>query len=237
MAWIAPSILSANFARLEYDIRKVKAAGARVLHIDVMDGHFVPNLTVGVPVIKALRKCTKLILDVHLMISNPEQMADAFIDAGADYLSVHYETVNHLDSLMERIRSRGVQPGVVLNPPTPVSVLEEILPQCHHVLVMSVNPGFGGQQFISGSFQKVRKLKSLIASRAPDVKIEIDGGMDSTNTAEAVKSGVDIVVAGSAIFHAPNPGQAFEQLQRIANRAARESSGAASGAAQRRKVR
>ena len=216
MAWVAPSILSANFTNLGQGIRQMEEVGARILHIDVMDGHFVPNLTVGVPVVEAIKKCTELILDVHLMISNPEQMADAFVGAGADYLSVHYETVEHLDSLIERIRSQGGQPGVVLNPDTPVSVLEEVVHQCNHVLLMSVNPGFAGQKFISTSFEKVRKLRTLIESRRLDVKIEIDGGMGLQNTGRAVAEGVDIVVAGSAIFQAPDPKKAFLEMQRIA---------------------
>jgi len=220
MAVIAPSILSADFLNLGKDIRKIQEAGARILHVDVMDGHFVPNLTIGLPVIEALRNGTDLLLDVHLMISNPEQMVEAYIEAGADYLSVHYETVDHLDRLVERIREKGAQPGVVLNPHTPVLILEEILKKCHHVLLMSVNPGYGGQKFISASFDKVRKLKSLIDSQGLNVKIEIDGGMGPDNTEKAVQSGVDIVVAGSAIFHSQSPKDTFHQMQRIAEGAA-----------------
>ena len=216
MALIAPSILSADFLNLGQDIHNIQQAGAQILHVDVMDGHFVPNLTIGLPVIEALRNSTDLLLDVHLMISNPERMVEAYIDAGADYLSVHYETVTHLDRLVERIREKGAQPGVVLNPHTPVLVLEEILKKCHHTLLMSVNPGYGGQKFISASFEKVRKLRSLIDSQGLSVKIEIDGGMGPENTEEAVRSGVDIVVAGSAIFHAKSPKEAFHQMQRIA---------------------
>ena len=216
MALIAPSILSADFLNLGQDIHNIQQAGAQILHVDVMDGHFVPNLTIGLPVIEALRNSTDLLLDVHLMISNPERMVEAYVDAGADYLSVHYETVTHLDRLVERIREKGAQPGVVLNPHTPVLVLEEILRKCHHTLLMSVNPGYGGQKFISASFEKVRKLRSLIDSQGLSVKIEIDGGMGPENTEEAVRSGVDIVVAGSAIFHAKSPKEAFHQMQRIA---------------------
>ena len=221
MALIAPSILSADFANLGRDVEKVEKAGARLIHVDVMDGHFVPNLTIGVPVIQALNRFTDLVLDVHLMIANPEDKVEPYIEAGADYLSVHFETVVHLDRLISRIHESGAKPGVVLNPPTPVSVLEEILPKCHHVLVMSVNPGFGGQKFISTSFQKVRKLKSLVDSQKLDVKIEIDGGIDAYNTEEAVRSGVDIAVAGSAIFGASDPGEAFQEMQRIADEARR----------------
>jgi len=146
MALIAPSLLSADFLNLGQAVRNMQEAGAEMLHVDVMDGHFVPNLTIGLPVVEVLRSSTDLLLDVHLMISNPDQMAEAYIDAGADYLSVHYETANHLDRLLERIREKGAQPGVALNPDTPVLVLKEVLKKCHHVVVMSVYPGFGGQK-------------------------------------------------------------------------------------------
>ena len=219
MARIAPSLLAANFVSLGEDIDSMETAGAQLLHLDVMDGNFVPNLSIGPPVIKAIRKHTKLILDVHLMISNPEALIDTFIEAGADYLSIHYETVSHLDRLIDQIREGGVHPGVVINPHTPVSLLEEILPKCHHVLVMSVNPGFGGQDFIANSLEKVRKLRLLIEAGGLDVKIEIDGGMGLENTEEAVRSGVDIVVAGSAIFGSPSPAETFRRMQQIADQA------------------
>ena len=216
MAIIAPSILSADFMNLGQEVRRMEKVGAQILHIDVMDGNFVPNLTIGVPVVEQLSKCTELSLDVHLMIANPEQTVDLFIDAGANYLSVHFETVLHLDRMLDRISERGVKPGVALNPHTPVSALEEVLPKCHYVLLMSVNPGFGGQQFISSSFQKVRKLKSLIDSQNLSVKIEIDGGIGPKNVRKAVESGVDIVVAGSAIFGSENPEEAFLQMEKNA---------------------
>ena len=216
MAVIAPSILSADFMNLGEEVRRMEKVGAQILHVDVMDGNFVPNLTIGVPVVEKLSQWTELSLDVHLMIANPEQTVDLYIDAGANYLSVHFETVLHLDRLLDRIRERGVQPGVVLNPHTPVSALEEVLPKCHHVLLMSVNPGFGGQQFISSSFQKVRKLKSLIDSQDLSVKIEIDGGIGLGNVREVVESGVDIVVAGSAIFGSEDPEEAFLQMEKNA---------------------
>lgn len=198
----------------------MEEVGARMLHVDVMDGHFVPNLTIGIPVVRALKKCTDLPLDVHLMISNPEQMPEAYLEAGADYLSVHYEAAVHLDALLGRIRRGGGQAGVVLNPHTPVLVLSEILYKCDYVLVMSVNPGFGGQTFISRSFEKVRELRKMIGARRLDVKIEIDGGMGPENTAEAVRSGVDIIVAGTSIFKAGNPKEAFREMQRIADETA-----------------
>lgn len=218
MAIIAPSILSADFANLARDVSKMEHAGAQLLHVDVMDGHFVPNLSIGVPVIEALKQCTSLPLDVHLMISNPEEMLDSYIAAGADYLSVHFEAVVHLDTLIERIRKKEVKAGVVLNPHTSVGVLEEILPKCHFVLLMSVNPGFGGQKFISASLQKVQKLRSQIDSQGLKTKIEIDGGVNLDNTEEIVRTGVDIVVAGSAIFHAPDPAGAFQKMQRLAEK-------------------
>jgi len=195
----------------------MEEAGASVLHFDVMDGHFVPNITMGIPVLKSIKKVTRLPLDVHLMITNPDQMAEAFAEAGADWLTVHYETAIHLNRLLTRFSEQGVKPGVALNPHTPVSVLEESLFLCHHVLIMSVNPGFGGQKFISTSFEKVRKLRDLIRSQGLQVKIEIDGGIGPENTAAAVESGVDVIVAGSAIFNAANPRETFRQMQQSAD--------------------
>ncbi len=219
MPWIAPSLLSADFLDLGGAVREMEQAGCRVLHLDVMDGHFVPNLSFGLPVIEAVRKRTGLVLDVHLMISNPEDMADAFIDAGADYLSVQYETVLHLDRLMDRIREKGAKPGVALNPHTPVGVLEEILPKCHHVMIMSVNPGFSGQRFIATSFDKMRKLKEMAARNNLRVKIEIDGGIKPANTQDAVRAGAEILVAGSAIFGTPSPSETFRRMQTLADEA------------------
>ncbi len=219
MPWIAPSLLSADFLDLGGSVREMEQAGARILHLDVMDGHFVPNLSFGLPVIEAVRKQTDLVLDVHLMISNPEEMADAFIDAGADYLSVQYETVLHLDRLMDSIREKGAQPGVGLNPHTPVGVLEEILPKCHHVMIMSVNPGFSGQRFIATSYDKMRKLKEMAARNNLRVKIEIDGGIGPANTQDAVRAGAEILVAGSAIFGTPSPSETFRRMQNLADEA------------------
>ncbi|MFQ5738808.1 MAG: ribulose-phosphate 3-epimerase [Acidobacteriota bacterium] len=217
MPWVVPSILAADFANLGRDISAMEEAGARILHLDVMDGHYVPNLTFGLPVIEAIRRHTRLNLDVHLMISNAETTFGSYIGAGARYLSVHYGAVTHLDAVLSGIRQQGALPGVVLNPHTPCHVLEEILPKCHHVLVMSVNPGFGGQEFISNSIQKVRKLKSMIQSCGLDVKIEIDGGIGPDNVEEVVRSGVDMLVAGSAVFLAEDPGETFRTLQAIAD--------------------
>ena len=219
MPWIAPSLLSADFLDLGGSVREMEQAGCRILHLDVMDGHFVPNLSFGLPVIEAVRKQTDLVLDVHLMISNPEDMADAFIDAGADYLSVQYETVLHLDRLMDRIREKGAKPGVALNPHTPVGVLEEILPKCHHVMIMSVNPGFSGQRFIATSFDKMRKLREMAARNNLRVKIEIDGGIKPANTQDAVRAGAEILVAGSAIFGTPSPSETFRRMQTLADKA------------------
>ena len=219
MPWIAPSLLSADFLDLGGSVREMEQAGCRILHLDVMDGHFVPNLSFGLPVIEAVRKQTDMVLDVHLMISNPEEMADAFIDAGSDYLSVQYETVLHLDRLMDRIREKGAKPGVALNPHTPVGVLEEILPKCHHVMIMSVNPGFSGQRFIATSFDKMRKLKAMAARDNLRVKIEVDGGIGPANTQDAVRAGAEILVAGSAIFGTPSPSETFRRMQNLADEA------------------
>ncbi|RPI26907.1 MAG: ribulose-phosphate 3-epimerase [Acidobacteria bacterium] len=237
MPLVAPSLLSANFANLLPDIREMEEAGASVLHFDVMDGHFVPNLTVGIPVLRSVRKVTKLELDVHLMISNPDHMAEAFAEAGADWVTVHYESSVHLNRLLTMLRERKVKPGVALNPHTPVSVLEESLFLCHHVLIMSVNPGFGGQKFISTSFEKVRKLMDLIRSRGLEVRIEIDGGIGPANTAEAVESGVDVIVAGSAIFDASSPREAFRLMQRSADETRAAKVRASAPSAQARSVR
>jgi ribulose-phosphate 3-epimerase len=215
---VAPSILSADFANLARDIRVVEDAGAKILHVDVMDGHFVPNLTIGLPALESIRKTTDLLIDVHLMISNPDTMAVRFAEAGADFVTVHYEAATHLDQILTQVRENGAMPGAVLNPHTPVSVLEEILPKCEMVLIMSVNPGYGGQEFISTSFDKVRKLRKLVETRGLNVRIEIDGGIGLHNTAEAVYAGVDVIVAGSAIFHSKDPASTYREMQRIAER-------------------
>ena len=200
MTIIAPSLLAANFVRLAEDIAKVEAAGADWLHLDIMDGHFVPNLTFGPPIVAAIRKITKLPLDVHLMVTNPAALVDAFAAAGADWLTVHVETEPHLHRLVTHIRELGVRPAVVLNPATPLSSLEEILPEVDMVLVMSVNPGFGGQKFIPSSIDKIRRLKKQIMAVNREVLIEVDGGINAVTSPLVREAGAEVLVAGSAVF-------------------------------------
>jgi ribulose-phosphate 3-epimerase len=219
---LAPSILSADFAHLADQIQAVVEGGASVLHVDVMDGHFVPNITIGPPVVASVRKVTNLLLDVHLMIENPDQFIPAFVDAGADWISVHQEACIHLHRTLELIRSHGAQPGVVINPATPVHVLEEVLDLVHHVLVMSVNPGFGGQKFIPASLDKVRKLALLRTARNANFRIEIDGGMATDTIAEAVRAGVEVLVAGNAVFSKGNPRENTQRLLKLAMEATLE---------------
>ncbi len=209
---IAPSILSADFTRLADEIAAVEAGGATVLHVDVMDGHFVPNITIGLPVVKSLRKATKLTIDAHLMIEEPGRYAVQFVEAGADMVSVHVEADVHLQRTLVAIREAGAKAGVAINPATPLSVLEEALPYADFVLLMSVNPGFGGQSFIPTSLDKLRRLKQMIADRGLDTKIEIDGGIDAGNISEIVKSGAEIIVAGSAVYGRGNPTKSVREL-------------------------
>ena len=213
---LAPSILSADFGRLSEQIQQVQRGGAGVVHVDVMDGHFVPNITLGPPVVKAIRKHTDLPLDCHLMIENAERWVDAFADAGANWISVHVEALPHLQRTVAHLRQRGLQAGVALNPATPLSVLAEILPELDYVLVMSVNPGFGGQSFIPGSLDKVRRLRAQIEARGLDTRIEVDGGVDASNVAALVKAGADILVAGNAIYGQPDPEAAARALLQAA---------------------
>ena len=209
---IAPSILSADFARLADEIKAVEEGGATVLHVDVMDGHFVPNITIGLPVVRSLRKATKLTLDCHLMITDPGRYAEQFVEAGADMVSVHVEADAHLHRTLTSIRKAGGKAGIAINPATSLSVLDEALPFADFILVMSVNPGFGGQAFIHTATEKVRRLREMIESRGLQVRIEIDGGIDAGNILEVIEAGAQILVAGSAIYGKPSPADAVREL-------------------------
>lgn len=222
MVEILPSLLSADFARLGDQIAQVEAAGASMLHFDVMDGHFVPNLTMGTPVLQSIRKITKIHIDVHLMITNADQFAPIFIKAGADSVSVHQETCPHLDRTLKLIQTEGALAGVVLNPSTPVSTLSEVLDIADFVLVMSVNPGFGGQKFLPNSLNKIRQLAALRAERGLDFKIEIDGGVGSSNAADIARAGADWLVAGNSVFGAADPAAAFLALRSAARAATQQ---------------
>jgi len=213
---IAPSILAADFASLGEGIRAVERGGATLLHVDVMDGHFVPNISIGVPVVASLRKATRLPLDVHLMIENPEQYIPLFAEAGADMISVHQEATAHLDRALAMIRDHGCKPGAVINPATPVSMLSEVLGSVDHILVMSVNPGFGGQKFIPGALEKIRQLKLTRERYNLTFRIEVDGGVGPENVADLVRSGAEILVAGTSIFHTPDPAEAVRAMKQMA---------------------
>jgi ribulose-phosphate 3-epimerase len=210
---IAPSILSANFSRLGEEIEAVARGGATILHFDVMDGHFVPNLTVGLPVLKSIARATELPIDAHLMISEPGRYAEQFVEAGAKMVSVHLEADAHLHRTLSSIKAAGAQAGVVINPATPIESLSEALLLADYVLVMSVNPGFGGQSFIPTSVDKVRRLRRMIDERQLETRIEIDGGIDLENIASVVAAGAEIIVSGSAVFGADNPEAAVRGLR------------------------
>ena len=216
MVEILPSILAADFARLGEEIGKVERAGASILHVDVMDGHFVPNISIGIPVVESIRKITKMKLDVHLMISDPDSFAHQFIAAGADQVLVHQEICPHLDRTLRHIRAEGALAGVVLNPSTPVATLSEVLPLVDHVLIMSVNPGFGGQTFIPNALKKIQALAWRRKELGLNFAIEIDGGVVLENAAEIVQAGCDWLVAGSSVFHTPDAAAAFLELQKVA---------------------
>lgn len=220
MIEIVPSILAADFARLGEEVAKVEQRGATMLHVDVMDGHFVPNLAVGLPVVQSLRKVTKATLDCHCMIEDPDTFAPMLIDAGVNQVSVHYEVCRHLDRTIQLIKSKGAKAGVVINPATTARLLDDILPFLDYVLVMSVNPGFGGQSFLPYTLDKVRYLARRRDERDLEFKIEIDGGITMDNAAEVVRAGVDWLVAGSSIFHTPDAGETFTQMQQTARNAA-----------------
>lgn len=219
MIEILPSILAADFARLGEQIAQVERGGATMLHLDVMDGHFVQNITIGPPVVESIRKATKAHLDVHLMIENPERYVTDFVHAGANSVSVHWEACRHLDGTLEMIRSARAMAGVVLNPATPVEVLEDVLHVADYVLLMSVNPGFGGQKLIPYVLEKARKLAEMRREKRLALPIEIDGGVHPENLAQVVRAGCDWIVTGSAIFHSPDAEATVRQMREIAAQA------------------
>lgn len=220
---IAPSILAADFAQLAREIRKVESAGAQLIHLDVMDGHFVPNITMGPPVVSSLRKITRLPLDAHLMIENPERYVDDFIRAGVNWLSVHVEADVHLDRTLNYLRQKRVKAGIAINPGTSLSTLEEVLPLADFVLIMTVNPGFGGQVFIPSALKKIRKLKEQIVSNKLRCRIEVDGGIGPDNLRDVLAAGAEVIVAGSAIFGRPKgASEALREMKGIAERYTRE---------------
>ena len=222
MVELAASILSADFARLADEVAAAERGGATVIHVDVMDGHFVPNITIGPPVVKSLRKATKLPLDCHLMIENADEFIPAFADAGANWVSVHYEACRHLHRSLELIAAHGMEPAVVLNPATRVELIRDILPMVHHVLIMSVNPGFGGQRFIEFSLDKIRRLAQLRSELGLGFRIEVDGGVAHDTVARVVQAGADLLVAGNAVFGAGNAEQDARGLLAAARQAAGE---------------
>lgn len=213
MVKVAPSILSADFSCLSEEIKKVENAGADLLHIDVMDGHFVPNITLGPTVISSLKGKTDLPFDVHLMIENPERHIDDFIKAGADIITVHVESTVHLNRLVNYIKNKGIKPGVALNPSTPLTSLQYILDDIYMILIMSVNPGFGGQKFIPNMLEKIKDLKRILKQENPEILIEVDGGINAENAPDIIKAGADILVAGSSIYLSSNPGDVIKKLK------------------------
>jgi ribulose-phosphate 3-epimerase len=216
---LAPSILSADFAHLADQVRSAAEGGAAVIHVDTMDGHFVPNLTIGPPVINSLRRFTRLPLDCHLMIENPDEFIPAFAEAGADWISVHQEACRHLNRSLHLIRSHGLLAGVVINPATPVETLSEVLDIVDYVLVMSVNPGFGAQKFLPGSLRKLRRLAEIRAERGLNYRIEVDGGIALDTVADVVRAGAEILVAGNAIFGEGDPTTNAQKLLKAATEA------------------
>jgi ribulose-phosphate 3-epimerase len=213
MIKIAPSVLASDFSRLGEEIKKVERAGADLIHLDVMDGHFVPNITFGPPVIKALRASTGLLFDVHLMIENPDDYIDNFIDSGADIISVHVESCNHLNRCIQRIKQRGKKAAVALNPATSLSTIDWILSDVDMVLIMTVNPGFGGQVYIESMTQKIRELKKIITEKRLKVDIEVDGGIDLSNINRVTEAGANVIVAGSTVFNAVSTEQIIRELK------------------------
>ncbi len=209
---IAPSILSADFSRLSEEIRSIEKGNADMVHIDIMDGHFVPNLTIGPLVVDSINKVTDLVLDVHLMIEDPEKYIEAFIKAGADMISVHLEATDHLHRLIQMIKKNNILAGVALNPSTPIAMLEEVMDDLDFIVIMSVNPGFGGQKYIPQSTQKVRKLKKMINDLKLDIDIQVDGGVNDVNAKELIAGGADILVAGSFVFGADDRSGAIKLI-------------------------
>lgn len=215
---ISPSLLSANFSNLEKDIKMLEDGGAHLLHLDVMDGHFVPNITLGPVIIEAIREVANIPLDVHLMIDDPDFYVNAFIDAGSDYLTIHAESTPHLHRVVQKIKARGVKAGVSLNPHTPISVLENILDDIDLVLIMSVNPGFGGQSFIPNTIKKLQQLQIMLKeNNAEHIEVEVDGGIKIDNIKEVADAGCDIFVSGSGIFKAENPKQMVADMIKVLN--------------------
>jgi ribulose-phosphate 3-epimerase len=212
---IAPSILSADFSRLGEEIKAVEKAGADLIHVDVMDGHYVPNITIGPGVVSSLRKATGLPFDVHLMIEDPDRYIDAFVDAGSNIITVHAEAVIHLHRTVQTIKEKGVKVGVSLNPSTPLACVEEILPDIDLLLIMTVNPGFGGQKFISGMLPKIRKARELAQTRGLKMAIEVDGGVTAENIGTLAEAGADIFVAGAAIFGSPSYSDTINRMKAI----------------------
>ena len=219
---LAPSILAANFANLAADAKLALEGGGTLLHVDVMDGHFVPNLTLGPFIVEWVKKATNLPIDVHLMIENPDNFIASFAEAGAHMISVHPEATYHLQRTLSSIRKAGCKAGVVLNPATPLAMIEEVVSDFDYVLIMSVNPGFGGQKFIPSSYDKLRRLRRMLSAQGGSARIEIDGGINAENAAEVVASGAEILVAGSSIFSTPDPADALRKIIKAATGKVRE---------------